>query len=201
MNPEPCEVIMGPMELWIAPVGTAFPAINAAPGVGWTKVGKSGNSNYTEDGVTIAASQTLAFFRGLGSTLPIKGVRSEEDIVVSVSIADMTAEQLSLAFNGNSVTSVPAGVGTAGTKAINLERGPGVATFALLCRGASPYSETGYGQFELPTCVNDTTGELNYNKSGDATAPEYAFRVMADLTKSAGQRAGRFIAMTAEPLT
>jgi hypothetical protein len=201
VNPEPREVIMGPMELWMAAVGTAFPAPDAAPGAGWTKIGKSGNANYTEDGVTIEASQTLAFFRGLGSTLPVKAVRSEEDIVVSVSIADMTAEQLSLAFNGNVVTSVSAGVGTPGTKSIQLERGSAVTQFALLARGASPYADTGYGQFELPVCVNDTTGELNYNKSGDATAPEYAFRVMADLTLPAGERAGRFMAMSAAALS
>lgn len=201
MNVEPYEVIMGPAELWKAPVGTAFPDPDEAPGVAWTRIGKSGKANYTEDGVTVTPSQTLAFFRGLGSTMPLKAVRSEEDIVVSVSIADMTAETLALAFNGNEVESEAAGVGTPGTKAIQLERGPDVTTFALLVRGPSAYTETGYGQFELPVCVNDTTGELNYNKSGEAAAPEYAFRVMADLTAPEGERAGRLIAMTAEALT
>lgn len=201
MNPEPYEIIMGPCELWKAPTGTAFPDPHESPTAPWELIGKSGNRNYTEDGVTISAPQTLAFFRGLGSTLPIKAVRTEEDVIVTVSIADLTAEQLSLAFNGNEVDETPAGVGTPGTKAIMLYRGPNVTQFAFMARGASPYSETGFGQFEIPVCVVDSTGELNYNKTGDAAAPEYSFRAMADLQAPEEEQVGRFIALTAQPLT
>ena len=85
----------------------------------------------------------------LGEHLPIKSIRSEEDVTVEVILADMALEQVALALNSNTVTTTAAGTGTPGDKAIQLYRGPDVAQMALLARGPSPYFASGYAQFEL----------------------------------------------------
>ena len=55
----PYEVVAQPFTLWVAPVGTAFPDVDTAPDGSWTKVGTSGDLNYTEDGVTVTHSQSV----------------------------------------------------------------------------------------------------------------------------------------------
>lgn len=195
-NGTPYEVIMGPMELFWAPFGTAFPAVDEAPGVSWTKVGTSGKQNYKEDGVTVVLAQTLAHFRGLGSTLPIKSIRSEEDVTVSVILADMSLEQVRLALNNNAVTTTGAGA-EAGFKHIQLYRGPDVAQMALLARGPSPYFASGYGQFELLKVVVEGQPEMVWAKNGEPVGVEIVFRAQADLTQEEAEQVGVLRAMTA----
>jgi hypothetical protein len=202
MNVDPKEVITGPMELWIGIAGVMPPATNEEPDPDdWTKVGTSGNRNYTEDGVVVQLPQSIEYWRGLGSTLPIKATRTSEDGIVTVTIADLSLEQFKLALNNNSITTTAAASGVAGVKSINLYRGPNVATFALLARGPSPYFATGYGQFYLPVVVADGSPEMTWSKSGDPAAWELEVHVMADLDADEAAQAGKFEAMTAEPLT
>lgn len=196
-NGTPFEIIMGPMELFTAPVGTAFPDVDEAPSVTWVKLGTSGKQNYKEDGVTITIAQTLAHFRGLGSTLPIKSIRSEEDITVSVILADLSLEQLRLALNSNAITTTAAGSGTPGDKAVELYRGPDVTQMALLARGPSPYLATGYGQFELLKVVVEGEPEMVWAKNGDPVGVEMMFRCQADLTQDEAEQVGVLRAMTA----
>lgn len=192
MNGTPYEVIQGPMSLYWAAVGTQFPAVDAQPGEGWNLIGTSGNRNYKEDGVTIETSQTLGHFRGLGSTLPIKSVRSEEDIRVSVILADLALEQVALAFNSNEVTE--------GTKhkVISLYRGPDVAQMALLARGPSPYSATGYAQFELFKVVVEGNPSMVWKKDGDPVGVELVFRAQADLEQEETNQVGNLRALYIE---
>lgn len=196
-NGTPYEVIMGPMELYVAPVGEAFPDVDEAPAGNWDLVGTSGKQNYKEDGVTVTLSQTLAHFRGLGSTLPIKSIRSEEDVTVEVILADMALEQVALALNSNTVTTTAAGTGTPGDKAIQLYRGPDVAQMALLARGPSPYFASGYAQFELLKVVVEGEPAMVWTKSGDPVGVQLMFRAQADLTQAEADQVGVLRAMTA----
>lgn len=60
-NTAPHEVIGSALTVYFAPVGTAFPAVDALPAVDWVLVGTTGPLNYDEDGVTIAHPQSLNF--------------------------------------------------------------------------------------------------------------------------------------------
>lgn len=160
----PIEIIAGPLELYWAPVGTAMPAIGVAPETPWTLIGKSGSSNYTDDGVAVTFDETLEDFVPLGQTLPIKSFRTAEGLLVSVTVADLSLDTVRLALNQNAVTT-----GT-GDKSVSLYRGVNVAEMALLARGVgkSPELEGGNLQFEIFRARVAGTHELSFVKGAPA---------------------------------
>lgn len=79
---QPYEVIAAPLELYLAPVGEAFPLIDTdPPGGNWVLVGASGSQRYDEDGVSIAHNEEIEDFRMLGTTGPVKSSRTEEELM------------------------------------------------------------------------------------------------------------------------
>jgi hypothetical protein len=142
-NSVPYEVIAAPFVVYYAPVGEAFPLIDAVPAGNWTKIGTSGELNYTDDGVTwCRSSQEIEEWYAGGDTGIRKVFRTKESQKVKFKLADMTLEQYRLALNMNAITTVAAGSGTAGYKKIGLSRGNDVAQRAILVRGdVSPYGD------------------------------------------------------------
>lgn len=166
---EPFEIMAAPFTAYLAPVGTAFPLIDSAPAVDWIKVGTSGDRSMNEDGVTVAHSQATNAVRTAGSTGPVKAFRTEEDLVVSFTLLDISLEQYSLALNGNAVATTAAGVGAAGFKALKLYRGVQVQTYALLLRGvASAYGDGWSAQYEIPVCFQSGNPEPVFTKGEPA---------------------------------
>src|SRR5689334_9446550 len=102
-----------PPEIYIAAVSTTFPDIDATPGVSWTRLGTAGNLNFTQDGVTVSHQQSMNIFRSLGDPGPRKVFRTEEDLKISLELADITLEQYKYAINSNSVTATTSVPGTA----------------------------------------------------------------------------------------
>jgi len=166
-NEAPLEIIAAPFTVWRAPVGTAFPVVDAAPSGTWTKIGANGAINYAESGVTVKKSQSLSMWRGLGAAAPIKAFRDQEGIEISFTLMDLTLEQYSAALNGNAVTTVAAGSGTAGFKTISMESGLLVTQYALLVRGVSAHFD-GIGQYEVPIVVQSGEPETVFVKNDPA---------------------------------
>src|SRR3990167_5628479 len=110
-NDAPFEIVVASGNVWVAPVGTAFPAIGDAPGVDWTILGKSGDKNISEDGVSISHPQSVEVFRASGSTGPRKIVRTEEDLMVSFTLLDLTLEMYRRMLNDNATSQVTASPG------------------------------------------------------------------------------------------
>lgn len=192
---EPYEVIAAPFTMWLAPVATAFPLIDAAPGGSWTKVGTSGDLNYKADGVTVRHGQTVNLWRSLGDTGPRKAFRTEEELMISLILADVSLEQYLIALNHNTVTTVAPG-GEAGYKKIGLSRGPGVTTKALLVRGPSPYDTNMNMQYEVPIVVHVGSPELVYRKD-EPVGLALEFQAMVDPTAGTEQeRFGRLVGQT-----
>lgn len=200
MNTVPYEIIAGTVEVYQAPVGTAFPDIDGVPGASWTKVGTSGSLNYLDsDGVKVDHSQTLAFFRALGDCGSRKVFRTEEDFKIGLTMADLTLEQYANALNGNAVTTDAGGAGVAASKKLGLSRGFPVDTVALLVRiPFSPYVADGNTQFECPRAAQ-TGNPTPVFKKGEpaALALEWTALVDPDAT-SDDERFGRLICQTAE---
>lgn len=163
-NSLPYEIIAAPYDVYFAPVGTAFNAIDVAPAAPWAKVGSSGNLNYYDDGITVAQSQSIELFRALGDAGSRKAFRTEEDLKIRLMLADVTLEQYQHALNSNALTSAAAGAGTAGYKKVGLSRGFAVATVALIVRGPSPYMEDGYMQFQVPRAAQTGNPEPVFRK-------------------------------------
>lgn len=170
---EPYEIIGSPLTIWLAPVGTAFPAVNIAPSGSWTLLGTGGDKNYTEEGVQVMHDQTLNEVFTAGSTGARKVFRPRESFKLGVTLLD-----LNLAQYGNvlgTVTTVAPGAGTIGTKKVGLNRGSTVALFALLARGPSPFAAGMNAQFEVPRCYQSGNPRPTFSKGNPAgLAMEFA---------------------------
>lgn len=199
--PKPFEVVAQPFTLYVATVGTAFPAIDATPGGGWTKVGTSGDLNYSEDGVTVSHNQTVEKWRALGSTGPRKAFRTEEELHVMLTLMDLTLEQYQLAMDYNTVTTQAAGTGVAGYKKLGLTRGLEVTPKALLVRGSgSPYGDGWNTQYEIPVAVQVGEPEVVFQK-GEPAGLALEFEALEDPDAgSVAERFGRIIAQHATAL-
>ncbi|MEZ5790506.1 MAG: hypothetical protein R3D34_06855 [Nitratireductor sp.] len=198
---EPYEIIAAPFTVWLAPVGEAFPAIDATPGGNWEKLGTSGDQDYNEEGITVSHSQTIEKFRGLGSTGPRKGFRTAEELMLRLTLHDISLEQYSQAINGNAVATTAAGSGTAGFKAMQLYMGLTVTRFALLARGnASAYGAGFNSQYQVPVCFQSGSPEPVFNKGAPAgLALEFTALEDPDAA-SAAARFGKLIMQHQAPL-
>ncbi len=186
MAEQPFEIVAAPFELYIAPVGESFPAVTLEPPVGnWVLIGTSGDDSYGEEGVSIEHSETIEDLRMLGGTGIRKSFRTEEGIMVSLMLHDMTLEEWVRALNFNAVAT------DSNDKTIDLYKGQQVATRALLVRGnsAGPYGADYNIQFELPRVRPDSTPSVVFQK-GTPAGLLLAFQVMENL--SAASDADRF---------
>lgn len=202
-NLAPYNLILQVAEIWVAPVGTAFPSVALATPAGpWALLGNAGRLDYDTDGVHVIMEHSTQGFMGSGSTMDRKVARVSESIRATVKLADMSLEALSYALNNNAITTVAAGSGTPGTKAINLYQGPDVATFACLIRGFTPYSgdATSFMHVEMPNVYNADGWDIAQQK-GVAWAYTLNLRGLIDpANPSSANRAGRIIAYSATPL-
>ncbi len=167
--PAPFEIIAAPFTIYFAPLGTAFPKVNAAPAVDWIKIGTSGDESYDPEGVAVSHTQEVNKIRPLGSTVPVKAFRTEEELLIAFTLWDVTAEFYRLSLNSNPVTTVAAGAATPGTKTVEFYRGEQVSTMALLARAnVSPYGDDMSMQYEVPYCYMSGSPEPTYRKGEPA---------------------------------
>jgi hypothetical protein len=200
-NSTPYEIIAAPFTVWFAAVGTTFPLVNVAPSASWAKVGTSGDLNYTDQGVTVAHSQSMSFFRALGDAGSRKVFRTEEDLKIRLILADLTLEQYSHALNANTVTTVASVIGAAGYKKIGLSRGHAVSTVALLVRGPSPYADDMTMQYEVPRAAQSGNPEPVYMK-GTPAGLALEWTALVDPNASTEyERFGRLVAQHEDPDT
>lgn len=144
------EIVAAPLEIWLAPVGTAFPEVDAVPAGPWAKLGTSGDKNYTEAGVTVTHNQTINTFRPAGSTAPRKAWRTQEDLLIDFELVDISSAQYAKVLNNATLTQESAGIGDAGQDDFNLLMGHDVSLFALLARGVSPSDAALTAQYQVP---------------------------------------------------
>jgi hypothetical protein len=157
----PFDIIAGPATVYIAPVGEAFPLINATPAGNWTDIG------HTEGGVTVTHNQEFQPLTVDQHLLPLKVIRTSAGMTVSFQLAQITLEQYSKFLYGATVTDTPAGGGAAGFRYFNIEPSVDVNTYALLIRGPSPYMDA-FLQYEIPKAAQTSEPEIAYVKDDKA---------------------------------
>ncbi len=163
------------------------------PGAGWTKVGTSGDRNYSEEGVQVQHIQKTETARPAGATGPVAAFRTEEELIIDVTLWDCSLEQYRVALNGVAVTTVAAGVGVPGTKKMGLSMGLDVTTYALLARGPSAYGEGYLAQYEVPRVYQSGSAKPAYRK-GKPVGIGLEFTALEDLTTViSSERFGRLI--------
>lgn len=159
-NVLPYQIIAGVCDIYVGPVGEPFPAVGVAPAGNWRYLG------HTDGGIKIGHPQTIVALRTDQVTAPVKAVRSEEDLQISFSVAELTPENYALVLN-----QATAGPTTEGTdEVVTLYRGGfGVETISLLARGEhlSPLGDFNL-QYEVPSCYNSGSPEADYTKDAKA---------------------------------
>ncbi len=182
------EILFSPYDVYWAPVGEAFPAIEDAPAGNWLVLGVSVAERTNEDGVMVTMEQDFEEFRAAGTSAPIEASRVSESLIVSLTLHDLRPEMLRLVLNNNTISNTAAGGGAAGFDEIDLERGPGKPQdIALLVRGDSTQFATGNAQYQIPRCYASSSPEIVHTK-GEAAGIEMEFRALrADATPFLGR--------------
>ena len=196
----PFEILAGPLTLWLAPTGTAFPIVTAAPAGPWAQVGTSGSRNYSDDGVTVTESQKTETATPAGAIGPVKAWRTEEGLMINVTLWDVSLEHYATALGGVAPTTTAAAAGVPGTKKIGLSRGPDVVAYALLARGGSAYGDAFVGQYEVPVCFQSGSPKVLFKK-GKPAGLELEFTALENpAAASSLERFGRLIMQHQAPL-
>lgn len=178
--PAPFEIIAAPFVAYYAPLGEAFPLIDADPAGNWVQLGTSGDESMTEDGLTVQHTQEVNKVRTLGSTVPIKAFRTAEDLMLSFTLLDVSLEGYRLTTNSNDVSTVAAASGVAGIKSVQFYQGEQVATMALLFRSlVSPYGDGMNMQYEVPYAFMSGSPEPVFRK-GEPAAFALEFTALRD---------------------
>lgn len=194
----PYEIVMSPFEVYLAPVGEVFPDVDETPAGNWVLLGTNGKYNYSEDGVTVSHEQTISAHRTLGSTGPIKAARTEENLIVSLVLEDLTAEGYAKILNNVSVSDVAAGAGTPGHRDITLRQGPSVSTFAVLVKGPSAYGDSWNSQYQIPRAFQNGSPAPVFNK-GDAAGLAVEFMALEDPDAATdAERFGKLVVQDAD---
>lgn len=172
------EFVTAPLELYWAPSGTAFPAVDADPiAASFVLIGTGGSLNYSEDGIGITSDVTTEDFNVLGDIDPACVAVTARDMRISVTMLDHSLDQIRLAFNNNATSQDP---GPPSVTILDLDTGSDLTQLALLARGVgkSPEFEGGNFQWEFDPVVEVAAKDLSYVKNAP-TGVNLEFRVLA----------------------
>jgi hypothetical protein len=117
-------VVAGTGRVFVAPVGTAFPAFGAEPAAPWLELGY-----VRPDGFSIELSRTTVKIMAMQSRTPVRTVITEEPISVAFGLQQTGPEQVALGLGGGTwaetatdvYTYTPATVGTVDERAALVE--------------------------------------------------------------------------------
>jgi hypothetical protein len=195
---EPLELISGPFDVYVAPVGTAFPDVDEAPAGGWFKLGSGGAKDYDESGVKVKHGQKLSKIFTLGSTGPRKVLREQETQMVSFTLLDLSPEQYAKVLNDAAVTAVAAAAGTPGYKKMALRRGTSVSEFAVLVKGAVSTEGDGFSsQYQVPRAYMASEPEPVFEK-GKIAGLAVELEALEDPNAADGDEFGHLIVQDAD---
>ena len=182
----PLEIISTPMEVYTAPVGEAFPAINEEPAGNWSLLGRNGKENRSDDGVVVTQPQDFFEVTVDGLTVPVKVFRTSESLMVAFTLYDLTMETYARTVNGNAITDVAAAAGQAGNRSVSLYRGLRVTLYSVLVRGkASPEQDDRNLQYEIAKAYMAGQTEVAFRK-GDAAGLAFEWMALYDRSRPAG---------------
>jgi len=157
------QLLIGPGRIYVAPLTTAFPLIDASPSTSWLDLGE------TYDGVSITPSEDIADVYVDGRTGPVKATRTKEGLEIKTKFAAITVENLAKFLSG-SLNDVAPGAGIAGYRSTALHRGLVVNEYSILLRGKSPYGDFN-AQYQIPRAYFKFDGALELKKGAPTQIP------------------------------
>lgn len=167
----PEEILAFPLNVYLAAVGSTMPDIDATPTTPWSLLGSAGDLNYDDSGVIVSHGESVFDFTPAGSTMPAKRFRTGESLLAKLVLVDLSPDVYAKVMNSASVTTVAAGVGTAGEKHFDMFRGDQVNSFAVVLKGVSPVDNALSMQYEVPKAYVSVNGDVTFNKGVVAALP------------------------------
>lgn len=194
---EPFAMVVSPGQVYLAPVGTTFPVIDAVPASPWGLLGTLGNRNHSEAGIKIVHEVKRTEHFVSGSTGAQKATTQQERLTIGGELEDLTLEQYTKLLVGMSVQDTPASTGIAGFRQIQLHQGFDVVEFAILIRFDSPYGPGLKAQYQVPRVYQSSNPSPVLSKAGPAML-QFEFAALENLSAtSAEERFGQLIAQYA----
>lgn len=183
----PFNQLTGALQFYLAPKIEPEPLVNATPGVNWVLIGA------TDGDQKIKHAGSITWFRDNDHTGPVKGVRPEEDVMLSLTVVALTLEFYSRLINNVALLSTAAAPNT--TK-MPLKRDQTLTEYSLLLRGSaiSPYGLFP-AQYYIPRGVQAAEPEPTFGK-GNRAALALEFHALEDDTQSNADRLGWLRAQT-----
>lgn len=175
--PAPHEIVASPLTVYLAPTGTTFPVVDAAPSGSWIKLGTEGDLNYSDDGVTVNHSGSTETFTGAGSSRPRKAWRTEEGLSVGFTLVDLSPAQYAKILDEATVTVTAASNSVPGTSEFDLARDVNVKTWSLLARGESSVDNGLAAQLQIETVYQSAEPEVAFKK-GEPAGLEVEFTAL-----------------------
>lgn len=171
------EVLAAPYAVYIAPGGTAFPAVDddeSAFDAAWVLLGTNGTKNYVDSGVVLTLNETVTDFTGAGGTRPMNAWRTAEGGTVAFSLADMSTDMLAHILDEATVTTVAGAAGVPGSKSFSADRGVQTYKYAVLLRGLSPegtVEDALNAQWQITRAYQSGNQALTYTKGTPTELP------------------------------
>jgi hypothetical protein len=188
--PAPLEVFAtGATEVYLAPTGTADPAINVAVPGTYILVGVAGSKDYSEDGVRWRKGTENTDIYTNGQYGVRKVFRNRERLIIAMNVLDATLEAYRDAFNQSVVTTL---VGPPAEKTIPLAENATTPTFRTMLLRApnSPYMDGGVLQLWIPLVYQTGETETIYRKS-EPVGLAMEFTAVFDTTNGFGKMHGQ----------
>ncbi len=175
--------------IYLAPVGEAVPAVNAAPAGNWIEFGE------TDGEQSLQHKGALTYFRTNKYQGPRKAVRPVEDVVFTATIVSLTLENYARILDR--VADVVAAGGPPAIKTMPLERGRFPNQYAMLIKGEimSPYGAFP-AMYVVPIVVLDGEPTATIARDG-RVGLEIQATAIVDTTQTAGKQLGWMVAQTA----
>lgn len=191
------DIFLGPVKIWRAPTGEAKPdettiAFGEAWGGNWAVLGytKTPTSmNYETEEFDVMIQESLA---------PVKRRKTQENLTIEATLAELTAANLEVAVGGTVVTTA-AGAGQRGYTELEVGDQPVLEEYAWGLEGE--YVDAAGASFPVRFFVHKGTaklgGALEFGKE-DYPGLTIQVKALTDLTQTAGERLFVMQKVTAE---
>ena len=188
-------IVVGPGELFLAPVGTAPPdeEQNILNWAGWTNLG------FTDGGLEVEYTPEAADHFVDQELGPVKTTLTAEQFVVRAPLAEATLQNLNKAISASTFSQVAAGGGITGKDILTVGTGP-LTEFALGFEAESPESQAdgtqGWRLLIVWRVLSVAAIGQAYRK-GEKTLFPAEFRAQVESSKPKGERMFRLVDWTA----
>lgn len=169
---EPYGQLVGPLTIYVGPVGETVPDVDDTPAGNWVELGATDGEQSLQHG------GALTFFYDNDHQGPVKATRPQEDVVVAFTLVNLTLEHYARILD--QASDVASDAGPPATKTLPIKRGSVPNEYAMLFRGEvlSPYGAYP-GMYVVPRGVFDGEPQPTFAKD-DRAALECEFKALED---------------------